>query len=199
MSENESAMAMIEEEQSRMADLQKEGRVRAATDAEIQHELDRVDARDHLGHTIDMYLEKLARRVYGLDKRSVNKEIQRTVDKKHVVAEELNVRLDTLRDNLNQAYATFQEARKNSSWPKGVKGKNGFVRMDDQGEAADFSWTYKDPELERARQYVVQAKTELENFVNNELYEDSEKTYRDSQKGRPFSESLRDIDLIAEQ
>lgn len=182
-----------------MVDLRKEGQVRAATDAEIQKELDRIDARDHLGHTIDMYLEKLSRRVFGLDEQAVNKEIQGQVDAKHIVAEELNVRLDTLRDNLNQVYATFQEARKNSSWPKGAKGQDGFFRMDDQGEPAEFFWKYKDQELEHAREDVVQAKTELENFVNNELYEGSEKTYRDSQKGRPFSEALRDIDLIGEE
>lgn len=192
----ESGMAMMEEEVSRIDALQKEGEVRAATDAEIQEVIDREDARDHMVQTLDAYLEKAARRAFGLDKRAIDKEIQREVDAKHIPAEELNLRYDLLRDSLNQAYETFKQAQKNSTWAKGSKGTNGYIHTDAEGKPTGFSWEYKDPELEKARQDVLLAKTNLEHFVNDELYEGSEKTYQDSTKGKPFSEHLRDIDII---
>lgn len=186
----------MEEEALRMDALQKEGEVRAATDAEIQQVIDREDARDHLGQTIDAYLEKVARRVFGLDKQATDKEIQREVDAKQIPAEELNMRFDLLRNSFNQTYETFKQVQKNSSWPRGKKGTNGFIHSDAEGNPTGFSWKYKDQDLEKARQDVLQAKSSLEHFVNDELYEGSEKTFQDSTKGRPLSEHLRDIDLI---
>lgn len=192
---NESGMAMMEEEVAKMDALKQEGEVRAATDAEIQEQLDRLDARDHLGATLEAYLEQLARRVFGLDKRAIDTDIQRGVDAKHIAAEELNARYDTLRENLTQAYDAFKQFKKTSSWPKDATGTNGFIRTDTAGNTS-FEWTYKDAELEGARQQVLLAKKTLEDFVNEELYEGSDKDYRQSRKAVPFNEQLLDIEMI---
>ena len=193
----------MEEEAAKMDALQKEAKDRGVTDAGIQRRIDRPTIPVNTLQTVDAFLkrtdailEQAGRRALGMDKPVIDRAIQQQVDTKHLVAEELNVRYDTLRSRLTQASETFAQLKKGIEnnemrWAD----RKDFITEHDDGKS-QYTWEYTNKELEAERQKVLRAKNELVDFVNNELYEGSAKDYDDSGKSNSFEVNLSDDDLI---